>query len=146
LRVAVLIAAALTAFPSGHARAADGPVGEWLTEKRDAHVLIAPCADAPARLCGTVTWAQRPPDAPEGPLLDRNNGDPALRTRPIVGLLLLAGFVPDGRDFWDGGTIYDPRSGKTYKSKMRLAAPDRLEVSGCILFLCKGETWTRYQP
>ena len=146
MRVAVLIAAALTALLAGRAQAADGPFGEWLTEKRDARVLIAPCADAPGRLCGTITWAQRPPDAPEGPLVDRHNSDPALRSRPILGLPLLGRFAPDGENFWDGGTIYDPRSGKTYKSKMRLAAPDRLEVSGCILFLCKGETWTRYRP
>jgi uncharacterized protein (DUF2147 family) len=146
LRVAVLIAAALAALLAGNALAADGPVGEWLTERRDARVRIAPCEDRGDRLCGTITWAQRPPDAPEGPLLDRNNCDPALRTRPIVGLPLLAGFAQDGENHWGGGTIYDPRSGKTYKSRMRLEAPDLLDVAGCILFLCKGETWTRYGP
>ena len=108
MRVAVLIAAALAALLAGNALAADGPVGEWLTEKRDARVRIAPCQDRGDRLCGTITWAQRPPDAPEGPLLDRNNGDPALRTRPIVGLPLLAGFAQDGENHWGGGTIYDP--------------------------------------
>src|SRR5690348_451964 len=109
LRVAVLIAAALAVLLASDALAADGPVGEWLTEKRDARVRIAPCEDRGDRLCGTITWAQRPPDAPEGPLLDRNNGDPALRTRPIVGLPLLAGFAQDGENHWGGGTIYDPR-------------------------------------
>jgi uncharacterized protein (DUF2147 family) len=146
LRVAVLIAAALAALAAIPARAAEGPVGEWVTEKGDARIRIGPCDDRPDRLCGTVTWAKRPADAPEGPLVDRHNGDPALRSRPILGLPLLAGFAPDGENHWGGGTIYDPRNGRTYKSWMRLAAPDRLEVAGCVLFVCKGETWTRYRP
>jgi uncharacterized protein (DUF2147 family) len=128
------------------AAAAEGgsPLGEWLTDEKDARVLIELCADVPDRLCGRITWSARPPDAPPGPLLDRNNDDPALRSRPIEGLKLLAGFAPDGSGGWTGGTIYDPRSGKTYKSKLRLRSPDELAVSGCILFLCASEAWTRH--
>lgn len=125
---------------------ADGPVGEWLTEKGDARVRIEPCPDRADRLCGTITWAERPPDAPAGPPLDASNTDPALRSRPIVGLPLLAGFAAEGTGAWGGGTIYDPRSGRTYKSKMRLTSVDRLDVSGCVLFVCLGETWRRYRP
>jgi uncharacterized protein (DUF2147 family) len=120
--------------------------GEWVTEGDKARVKIAPCAGSAQELCGTITWSYRPPDAPaEGPLLDINNGDPALRSRPIVGLPLLQGFKPDGDDTWDGGTIYDPEGGKTYKSKFRLKGPDTLEVDGCVLFICESQTWTRYQ-
>ena len=63
------------------------------------------------------------------PVADIHNRDPALRSRPIVGLPLLQDFAPTGDDSWGGGTIYDPESGKTYKSKMRLKEADRLEVS-----------------
>jgi uncharacterized protein (DUF2147 family) len=134
------------ALLAGPALAADDPVGEWLTEKGDARVRIEPCPGRADRLCGTITWAERPPDASQGPPLNANNTDPALRSRPIVGLPLLAHFAPEGGGAWGGGTIYDPRSGKTYKSKMRQVSADRLDVSGCVLFVCLGETWRRYKP
>ena len=86
----------------------------------------------------------RPPDAPEGPLLDVNNSDPALRSRSIVGLPLLRGFKPAGPGSWDKGTIYDPEGGETYRSKMRLLSVDRLEVAGCVLFICRRQTWQWY--
>ena len=91
-----------------------------------------------------IEWSYRPPGAKSGPLLDINNQDPEQRSRPIVGLPLLQDFASTGPDSWGDGTIYDPEGGKTYKSKMRLDGADRLEVSGCILFFCRGQTWTRY--
>lgn len=43
---------------------------------------------------------------------------------------------------WAGGKIWDPSNGKTYKSKMSLEG-DVLTVSGCVLFFCKSQDWTR---
>jgi uncharacterized protein (DUF2147 family) len=120
------------------------PVGEWVTEGGKARVRIAACPQDAQRLCGVIEWSYRPPDAEPGPLHDIKNQDPALRSRPIVGLPLLQDFAPTGPDSWGDGTIYDPEGGKTYRSKMRLDGADRLEVSGCILFFCRGQTWTRY--
>jgi uncharacterized protein (DUF2147 family) len=119
------------------------PLGEWTTEGGKARVRLAPCSGDAQRLCGLITWSYRPPGARPGPLRDIHNQDPALRSRPIVGLPLLQDFAPTGPDSWGGGTIYDPESGKTYKSKMRLRDADRLEVSGCFLFFCRSQTWTR---
>jgi uncharacterized protein (DUF2147 family) len=135
--VAVPLAAAMAAEPSA--------VGEWVTEGGKARVRIEPCAAEPAKLCGAITWSYQPEGAGPGPLVDVNNQDPALRSRPILGLPLLQGFEPDGPSAWGGGTIYDPEGGKTYRSKMRLDGPDRLEVEGCVLFVCRGQTWTRYR-
>ena len=120
------------------------PMGEWVTEGGKARVRIAACPEDAQRLCGAIEWSYRPPDAEPGPLHDINNQDPALRSRPIVGLPLLQDFAPTGPDSWGDGTIYDPEGGKTYISKMRLDGADQLEVSGCILFFCRGQTWTRY--
>ena len=121
------------------------PNGEWTTEGGKARVRIDACAADPQQLCGLITWSYRPAGAPAGPLVDVNNQDPALRTRPIVGLPLLQGFSPDGDDRWSGGTIYDPEGGKTYKSKLKLTGPDTLQVDGCILFFCESQVWRRYR-
>ena len=140
---ALLLAAPLLTAVTG-AEAAS-PEGEWVTEGGKARVRIAPCAAEPARLCGTITWSYRPAGVPEGPLLDRRNQDPALRSRPIVGLPLLEGLAPTGQGSWGGGTIYDPEGGKTYKARLSLKGPDTLEVEGCILFFCRGQDWARYK-
>lgn len=138
---AVAAALALLLPVAAHA----SPVGEWTTEGGKARVRIDACAADPQQLCGLITWSYRPPDVPAGPLVDVNNQDPALQTRPILGLPLLQGFSPDGDDRWSGGTIYDPENGKTYRSKLRLRSPDQLEVDGCILFLCQSQVWDRYR-
>lgn len=123
---------------------AQSPAGEWTTEGDKARVRIAPCAGSANDLCGAITWSYRPAGAPAGPLLDMNNRDSSLRRRPIVGLPLLQGFKPAGEGSWEGGTIYDSESGKTYRSKFRLEGPDALVVDGCILFVCQSQTWRRY--
>jgi uncharacterized protein (DUF2147 family) len=135
--VAVPLAAAMAAEPSA--------VGEWVTEGGKARVRVEPCGGDPLKLCGAIIWSYRPEDAAPGPLVDVNNQEPALRSRPILGLPLLQDFEPDGPGAWSGGTIYDPEGGKTYRSKMRLDGPDRLEVEGCVLFVCRGQTWSRYR-
>ena len=141
LQIAVVSLLALSA-PAAAQTAS--PVGEWTTEGGKARVRIAACPQDAQRLCGVIEWSYRPPGAKSGPLLDINNQDPEQRSRPIVGLPLLQDFASTGPDSWGDGTIYDPEGGKTYTSKMRLDGADRLEVSGCILFFCRGQTWTRY--
>ena len=71
--------------------------------------------------------------------------DPALRTRPIVGLPLLQGFRRRARTPGTAARSTIPEGGKTYKSKFRLDGPDRLKVDGCVLFFCQTQTWTRWQ-
>ena len=40
--------------------------------------------------------------------------------------------------------VMDPANGKTYKSKMELQpGGTKLDVSGCIMFICRAQTWVR---
>src|ERR1700745_1480404 len=66
------------------------PVGQWYAEGGAAGVEITPCADA---LCGRVVWLHSPLDEDGCELRDKNNPDPALRNRPVVGLQILGGLV-----------------------------------------------------
>ncbi len=109
--------------------------GDWLTEDRKGIVTIARCG---AALCGRLTRILVP--APV--TTDVNNPDPKLRARPLRGLPLITGFVwKDGG--WQGGRIYDPESGRTYKSKLALNRDGTLKVSGCIAFICQSQRWSR---
>lgn len=130
----LLAATMIAAMPVLPARAADSIAGRWVTEGGKGLVEIAACGGTQ---CGKV----RRVGDPKAPHTDINNPDPALRKRPLLGLQVLHGFT-DAGDAWKG-QIYDPESGKTYRSVVRLNRDGTLEVKGCILFLCRGQTWTR---
>jgi uncharacterized protein (DUF2147 family) len=57
-------------------------------------------------------------------------------------LRILSGFAP-AADGWENGRIYDPKSGKSYRSHLKLNPDGSLKVSGCIAFICKSQRWTR---
>jgi uncharacterized protein (DUF2147 family) len=101
---------------------------------------------------GKIVWLAipvYPPDDDQGMAgrskIDRNNPDPAMRERPVLGLVIVEGFHYAGDGLWQKGTIYDPDNGKTYKCKMRLTENGVLKVRGFIGFSLIGRTteWTR---
>ena len=75
--------------------------------------------------------------------LDEKNPDPAMRTRPIIGVDLLSDFIYDAKSGrWIAGTIYDAKSGKTYKCKLWFEddEPGVLWARGYIGFSLLGRT------
>jgi uncharacterized protein (DUF2147 family) len=85
------------------------------------------------------------PNNPDGkPILDKNNPNTSLSLKPILGLVILKDFVFND-NIWDGGNIYDPRTGKTYSCKISLQGPDKINVRGFVGFSMLGrtESWTR---
>ncbi len=118
------------------------PSGVWLTKAGNSHVEIQPCGK---ELCGKIVWLEEPNNADGSPKLDTKNKNAALRTRPILGLEMLWGFSDDGGGKWTKGRIYNPEDGQTYRSKLEVADPDTLKVSGCVLVFCQAQTWTRVE-
>ncbi len=115
-------------------------VGEWTPPKMDAAITIAPCAEG---VCATLTRHAY------GDLAERDelNPDPALRERSLIGATILKGLRPASANKWRGGALYDPRTGKTYASKMKLLDPNHLKITACVgPGLCKGYVWTRIAP
>ncbi|QHL86524.1 DUF2147 domain-containing protein [Nibribacter ruber] len=117
------------------------PIGTWTNEEKDARFEIYQCGD---KLCGKITWLKEP-NRDGKPKVDQFNPDPKLQKRPIMGLVFLKGFEPDEAGKWDDGTIYDPKSGKTYSSYMKVLSKDKLEVKGYIgiSLIGRSQTWTR---
>ena len=92
------------------ASAADPITGRWITEDRDAVITIAPCG---ANLCGKISkFLVAPPQGVNQ--RDVNNPDKSKRSRKLLGTPVLTSFSEDG-DLWRG-RIYDPKSGKDYRS------------------------------
>lgn len=119
----------------GPAEAAPAITGRWLTEGGKALVEVAPCG---AALCGRIVRVQVRTGG--GPALDRNNPDPKLRARPIVGIPILTGFT-DAGTVWKG-RIYDPESGRSYRSEVTRAGAV-LKVKGCLGPFCRTQDWRR---
>lgn len=121
--------------------AAPAPItGRWITSDKAALVEVGPChgAGGGTAICGRI--AKVLVLDPTKPTQDVNNPDAALRSRPILGMVFLTGFVP-ADDQWNG-RIYDPRNGKTYRSIVTRDGAT-LRVKGCIGPFCRTQVWTR---
>jgi len=126
-----------------------GAEGVWTVGSGDARVEILRESDRV--LNGRIVWLRMPlyddKDAEAGqPKHDRNNPDVARQGDPLIGLALLRNFRYDEDNVWKGGTIYDPKNGKTYKCKLKLVDNEHLDVRGFIgiSLLGRTETWTRF--
>lgn len=111
--------------------------GRWITEDRDAVIEIGECG---ASTCGRI--ARFLIDPPDG--LDQRdiyNPDKKLRTRKLLGLPVLSGFREED-ELWRG-RIYDPNTGKSYRSVIRRKGANVLEVKGCIGPFCQTQTWRK---
>lgn len=93
---------------------------------------------------GKLTWLRDSVDQAGKPKVDRRNSDPALRSRPLIGLLMLRDFRYDN-GVWNSGRIYNPSDGKEYKGYLKMKNPNTLLVRGYvgISLFGKSDTWTR---
>jgi uncharacterized protein (DUF2147 family) len=126
------------------AQDANKVLGVWLTQDGDSKVTIV--KDSKGKFNGSITWLKEP--LKDGkPKVDDKNPDVKMHTRPILGLNLLEGFTFNkSKNEWVDGTIYDPKTGKTYKCLMWFGSdPNKLSVKGYIGFSLIGRevVWTR---
>ncbi len=125
--------------------AAEGstPVGRWVTEGGWSHIEIYPCGP---HFCGRIVWLKEPLDQDGQSKIDSKNPDAAKRTQTLVGLTMMWDFAdtPDP-DEWEGGLIYNPLDGGTYKAKMKLRPDGKLEVRGYVVLPLFGgsQYWER---
>ena len=126
-----LAGAAIVLATAGAALAADQVEGVWQTEVDDgayALVTIAPCA---AKICGVISRTFNA----EGEYKSDN-----------IGKALVWDMVPAGDGSYSDGQIWQPSTGKIFRSKMSLSG-DRLSVAGCVAggLICKKQNWQRVQ-
>lgn len=115
--------------------------GYWLNDSKEGKVEIFKHADG--KYYGKLVWLKEP-NKDGKPKTDINNKDASLRNHPLIGLNLLKGFSKDG-DVFSGGTIYDPKNGKTYECKITPKDKNTLSIRGFIGISLIGRTttWTR---
>lgn len=82
------------------------------------------------------------PDEPN-PVCDKCKGE--LKDAPVIGMRFVWG-LREGKEYWQGGNILDPRNGKIYRSRALLSSDgSELEVRGFLGFSLLGRTqvWRR---
>ena len=119
-----LVAAVLTGPAS-----ADPVLGTYQTQPGDtgsfAHVELYQCD---ANICGVIRKAF--------------DGAGKQIKSDTVGKRMIWGMQSKGGGKYGKGKIWAPDRDKTYSSKMELAG-STLKVSGCVLGICRGQTWKR---
>jgi len=126
-KMKTLILAATLAFAAGTAASADPVLGTWKTQVDDgayAHVKMSVCG---GKICGTIARTFN------------NSGE---YKSGNIGKRLVWDMAPDGKGGYGGGRIWQPSTGKEYRSKMALAG-NALNVSGCVGPICKKQVWSR---
>lgn len=119
----------------------DQILGKWLNASGEAHIQIYPNN---GKYFGKISWLKVPNESDGKPKIDKNNPNTSQAKNPILGLVILKDFAfSDG--VWEGGTIYDPKTGKTYSCKISSQGPDKINVRGYVGFSMLGrtESWTR---
>lgn len=116
------------------------PEGTWLSQDGGTKVRLSDCG---GKLCGLVVWLKEPTDGSGKPKTDVHNPDASKRSRPMMGLQVVHGLMPDGANRWSG-SIYNADDGNTYSAHMTVGDGNTADVQGCVLgFLCKTQKWTR---
>ena len=118
-------------------QAAD-PAGTWLTQDKDARIRVSRCGNG---LCGSIVWLRDPLEDGE-PSRDKNNPNPALRKRPLIGLHLFQSMAAAGPNKWSG-RIYNSDDGKSYEGSVSMVDRQHLKIQGCSGAFCGAELWTR---
>ena len=142
IAVALFAFACITAAPAPQlAPALQGAIGHWqvINDEGKPNGQVETYL-VEGKLFGKVT--QLRPGRQPGDVCDKCPSD--LKNKPLMGLVILRNFRPEGND-WVGGTVIDPENGKEYKGKLWMVGTDTLYMRGFIGFSLLGRTqaWKR---
>ena len=121
----------------------DDIVGTWQSEAKDLKVEIFKTQN---KYFGKLNWFYCPASTP--PMehyKDVSNPNPALRNTSWLGMILLKNLIYGGENEWTKGEIYDPNSGRTYSSKVRLINAQTIHVRGYFGIPLLGKTMVFYR-
>ena len=124
----------------------DALCGEWWTPNNEGRIIFFKSGTT---YSGKVSWFKVPNDPETGkPKLDKHNPNPALRKRPVMGLVLFYNFeYNESKGKYIDGKLYDSNTGNTYSCWIKLIDKNTLELHGFIGFSLIGKSvyFTRFQ-
>ena len=123
-----------------HATDSASPIGFWKGQDGTFEMF-----ESEGKLSARIVALNEPKTAQGNEKTDIYNPDPKKRSHPIIGLVFISGFTKKSDTRWENGTVYDPKSGRTYSCFMELQGPDKIKVRGFIGIALMGRNyiWTR---
>ena len=114
-------------------------IGKWLSEDKEG---ITEIYEQNGKFYGKIVWLKKANDDKGSPLKDTENPVPKLRQRPLLELVIINELSYNNKG-WSNGSVYDPKSGKTYACKLWLTNDNTLNVRGYVGLFHSTEVWTR---
>ncbi len=124
------------------AQSGDAVLGIWQSEHGNGRIQIFKEGE---NYNGKIVWLKEETDESGKVKTDENNPSESLKSQPIKGLEVLSDFVYNEDGEWEGGTVYDPRSGKKYSCKLSVSGNGQLEIRAFkgISLIGKTQLWSR---
>lgn len=137
--VAVMMLAGLTAQAQTKA---DDILGIWWNQEKTSKIEVY---KNNGKYFGKIIHLEEPNDEQGKPKVDKDNPEAKLRTRPLLGMVILQDLAYDEDNEYEDGNIYDPKSGKTYSANAELVNKNQLDLRGYvgISLIGRTSTWTR---
>ena len=95
-----------------------------------AHVKFGACKENKNFTCGTLIKAF-------------SKDGKALKNYEHKGKYVVWDMRKEGDKDFSGGKIKDYSDGKVYNSKMEILSKNKIGVSGCVLFICQAQEWSK---
>lgn len=131
--------------------AADAPKDQichvWYNQEKDSRLEIYQKGNA---FEAKIIWLKEPNEKDGRPKADKENPDEKLRSRPVIGLVILKDIHKSKEDpnFYESGRVYDPKNGKTYDCRMTFKG-NTIDLRGYVMgipFLGRTSVWTLAEP
>ena len=139
-KIILAVALASIAF-SASAQNASSPIGKWKTLDDESGKPM------------TITEVYEAKNGTLAAKITENLGLPATcdecsganKGKPFVGIVTLWNLKANKDGTWGGGNGYKPSDDRKFNAKsMKLTdGGNKLEVKGCVAFICKTATWVR---
>jgi len=126
--------------------AADKIVGVYQVEEegRQSKVRFTKCADGTYQ--GQIIWLSQPNNLDGTRKMDVKNPDPAKRNTPADQVVIVYGIRYDAKkNAWNGGRVYKPINGKTYKVECSFDDATTLRVKGSLGPISLSRYWKKVE-
>ncbi len=141
MKLKAILGAALAGSLFVSSALADTASGTWRLTSGKVTIRVSQCGGQ--NLCATIVGLAQPLTKSGKVKVDKDNPNPALRNRPIIGLTVVNGMKPAGSNTWRG-SIYNADDGRTYSGTATVAG-NNLTISACVLggLVCKKKHFVR---
>jgi uncharacterized protein (DUF2147 family) len=114
--------------------------GKWMSAENNLSVEVYKSGD---EFKAKIVWFKEHPHTTMEEWPDKNNPDPALRTRKVLGMDVLSDLKYNASSkSWEDGTIYDAQSGHEWSASAYIDNKGLLKVKGYWHFKIFGKTMT----